>query len=418
MAEIIFSKYSNERCRRFAIRTDILEKNGVRYVEKHAMYPEGKAHVEGLADWYRKLSVLYREISLAAGYCEKTEDGVRLDYIPGETLEEQLDSLLHEEKQQEAGERLKAYLSQVESLYQKADFVQTEQFQQVFGRVSLPEGLKCGGTVTNIDMVCANVILGEIPTILDYEWTFDFPIPCKFVLYRIIHYYTATNGIRMVLHPEQLYHDFGITGDLLGCFAEMEQNFQNYITGSHTPIREMFADITPGIVREKAVYDSRLQVFLSMDGMYREEDSRFYPMNEGRAMVQIPLPEGCRWIRLDPGDQACVVHIERMTFDGREVSLKGEQIPGGTLRGQWAFIPHLDPAIKGIPVPEGAKVMEVCLTTAVVGEDLIGIVCKANEENEYLHNKVHRMNQIIDEMKNTKIWKLYGKYRNAVERKR
>ena len=45
MGRIIFSKYSNDRDRRFAIRTDIVQKgdgeqSGKR-VEKHAMFPEG-----------------------------------------------------------------------------------------------------------------------------------------------------------------------------------------------------------------------------------------------------------------------------------------------------------------------------------------------------------------------------------------
>lgn len=418
MANIIYSKYSNERCRRFAIRTDILEENGTRYVEKHAAYPEGKEHVKGLEVWYRKLSLLYGRISMAANRCKELEDGVFLEYVWGETLEEQLDALLHEGKQKEAEEKLKAYLSQAESLYDEEEFVQTEEFCRVFGKVCLPPGLKCGDTVTDIDMVCSNVVLGDVPTILDYEWTFDFPIPGKFVIYRIIHYYTATNGMRMVLQPEKLYAEFGITEELLGCFSLMEQNFQNYITGSHIPIREMFGEISPGKVREKLVYDSRLQVFFSEDGGYREEDSRFYPMNEGKIIVQIPLPEKCRWIRLDPGDQACAVHIERVAFDGKAVSLKGENIPGGTMREQWAFIPHSDPSLAGIPVPQDAKMMEVCLSVVLAGEELLKTVCKTNEENVYLHNKVHRLHEIISEMKNTKIWKMYGKYRNAVERKR
>ncbi len=43
MAEIIYSKYSNERSRRFAIRTDILEENKKRWLQKKKLfYPEGK----------------------------------------------------------------------------------------------------------------------------------------------------------------------------------------------------------------------------------------------------------------------------------------------------------------------------------------------------------------------------------------
>ena len=42
MKEIIFSKYSNERSRSFAIRTDIVEEDGKRWLEKKWLYPEGK----------------------------------------------------------------------------------------------------------------------------------------------------------------------------------------------------------------------------------------------------------------------------------------------------------------------------------------------------------------------------------------
>ena len=49
MAEIIYSKYSNERSRRFAIRTDILEENKKRWLQKKALYPEGKEHMDNLA---------------------------------------------------------------------------------------------------------------------------------------------------------------------------------------------------------------------------------------------------------------------------------------------------------------------------------------------------------------------------------
>ena len=40
MKEIIFSKYSNERSRSFAISTDIVEVGGKRRLEKKWLYPE------------------------------------------------------------------------------------------------------------------------------------------------------------------------------------------------------------------------------------------------------------------------------------------------------------------------------------------------------------------------------------------
>ena len=55
MKEIIFSKYSNERSRSFAIRTDIVEEDGKRWLEKKWLYPEGKEHVLRMKKWNQKL---------------------------------------------------------------------------------------------------------------------------------------------------------------------------------------------------------------------------------------------------------------------------------------------------------------------------------------------------------------------------
>ena len=50
MRRIIFSKYSNDRDRRFAIRTDIVRNDDggadLMEVEKHVMFPEGSEHLE------------------------------------------------------------------------------------------------------------------------------------------------------------------------------------------------------------------------------------------------------------------------------------------------------------------------------------------------------------------------------------
>ena len=68
----------------------------------------------------------------------------------------------------------------------------------------MPGGLTCTD-VTNIDMICDNVVMTRPYTLLDYEWTFEFPVPCEFVLYRIIHYYIQTHKVREVLNAAGFY---------------------------------------------------------------------------------------------------------------------------------------------------------------------------------------------------------------------
>ena len=53
MEKIIYSKYSNDRRREFAIRTDICcDDKGNKAVYKTAMFPEGKQHLNHMYNYY------------------------------------------------------------------------------------------------------------------------------------------------------------------------------------------------------------------------------------------------------------------------------------------------------------------------------------------------------------------------------
>ena len=94
MKQIVFTKYSAERSRAFAIRTDIIKENkDCLTVEKRALYPEGKAHIKNICHWYQLLQQEYKAEQFAAAGCEETEDGVRLEYLSGETLQERMEKL-------------------------------------------------------------------------------------------------------------------------------------------------------------------------------------------------------------------------------------------------------------------------------------------------------------------------------------
>ncbi len=80
--------------------------------------------------------------------------------------------------------------------------------------------------VSNIDMICDNVVMTRPYTLLDYEWTFEFPVPCEFVLYRIIHYYIQTHKVREVLNAAGFYEKFGISEVMRTSFSRMESGFR------------------------------------------------------------------------------------------------------------------------------------------------------------------------------------------------
>lgn len=420
MAELIFSKYSNERSRRFSIRTDILKENGGRFVRKTALYPEGKEHVENLYRWYQELGRIYETAPFLCNRCEREENSVRLEYLEGETLEEVLDKLLEKGQTDEAAERFRDYLKQIEKVYSRKAFAVTEAFQEVFGEVTegmFPEGLTCA-PVTNIDMVCQNLVLTKIPTVLDYEWTFAFPVPCRFVLYRVIHYYADTHSTRTALKELDFYGEFGITEKEKAVYEGMEAHFQKYLTGGHVPMREMFAAMTPGVGTVQMVNGGQLQIFFSFGEGYREENSVLYPMEEGKVSCAVKIPEGCTDVRLDPGEQPCAVHIQNLAFDGKTASLDGCVIEKGAKAGEWVYIARPDPNISLIAVPKGAKELQISLEVHAASAEMMERARVLAKENTELRSKVQKQARLIKEMKNTKVWKLYQKYRNLAERKK
>lgn len=125
--------------------------------------------------------------------------------------------------------------------------------------------------MSNIDLVPANILIEkDRVSVIDYEWTFRFPIPCKYILYRMIHYYLESDGKRRILKELDFYGKAGITDEEMKIFAEMEQNFQKYMEGDHIPLLAMYEEVSPGKVDVLAYYEQiriagaerKLQVFL------------------------------------------------------------------------------------------------------------------------------------------------------------
>lgn len=247
MKKVIFSKYSNERARKFAIRTDICEEeDGSRSVRKTACYPEGQAHIERVASWYEKLEKAYEGTEISMNRCVLTEEGLVPEFLTGRTLEDELDEMLTAGRVQECICRLLEYIDAVKKAGSNELFTVTPEFTEVFGEVLLPGGLTCA-KVTDIDMVIANAIVKEDGWVhMDYEWTFDFPIPVHFVIYRILMYYLENGAVREPLRKENLYERAGLTGQEMEQYRQMEAHFQDYLVGNHKPLRNLYASVSPG----------------------------------------------------------------------------------------------------------------------------------------------------------------------------
>lgn len=464
MKRLIYTKYSNERNRKFAIRTDILQDDtGQRFVRKVPLYQEGIAHIKNLSEIYYKLEKIYEGSGFVCNKCWLQGEELWLEYIDAITLEEQLDDLIADGKIEKAWEMFSGYLCRIRNINSQEPFRMTEAFQNVFGPVDFSQD-SMSASVSDIDLVCNNILLRKSDwVILDYEWSFEFPVPVGYLLFRIIHYYIETQEMRQSLNQYCPYEWAGITEDDKKIYMNMEQKFQKFLTAGHVPMREMYGEISPGVYPVKHLVkkeeircgEERLQVFYSFGEGFEQRNSQYYRMPEGFLKIRLEIPENAQELRLDPGDAPGICKIYDMKYDSGEVHVTS--ISEGMEPYENGYLMNcFDPQIYLGKIPKEAKWLdlelqiipaepesvEICTANYRLRKELEGHYQRENErileENRKQKQRLQKLEEqfdaqkqkmeeqarqiqeqthLISQMRGTKIWRLYEKYRKTVERK-
>ena len=422
-----YAKYSNERAPEFRIRTDILEDGfGRRSVRKCAADPQAGGHIASIYDKYQRLRENFAGTALSVNRCELREDDAYLEWLSGDTLEAELDELL------DAGQT-DAFIGKIREYFQifskgEEGFRETPEFAEVFGRQELLSGMNSGAgqrpaadpgigwkcrPVSDIDMVFANVIHTEQGyTLIDYEWTFDFPVPVKYLQYRCLHYYALGNPKRAKLLEGMnlnLYDTFGITEQEQKCFEDMETHFQQYILGDYTPAWKLYDEISEGVIRlapliEEESRRRRMQTvevyFDDGSGFHAENSRQYRAASGGSAQFSIELPSGTKALRIDPCSERCVVRVIRLEQAGKTLTCRTNGIR--LENGDYVFDTE-DPQIIISQLPSGTAEVKTIFFT----EPLKGIVRDAVLAQE---GRIHRM-------EHTKVWRLYRKVKKLMGKK-
>lgn len=239
MSELRFVKYNRTRQEKFQIKTQILEENGTRFVEKTALCEEGIPHIRSFDEKYNLLTSQNGSMKLVKP--EVSEDGwtARFDYLQGRTMAE----ILGEELA--SGDIVAAVKRGMELIYDIkpefiSDFHVTPEFKEVFASAGEPVEVEEKGpayAASNIDALFENMLVTEDGVYaLDYEWVFLFPVPAGFVKYRTLHYfYRQYQSIIREKFGDQasFLKEFGIDEKLLPLYEKMERSFQEYVHGEN-----------------------------------------------------------------------------------------------------------------------------------------------------------------------------------------
>lgn len=330
----IYSKHSNERDPLYQIRTDIEEDDNHRkVVVKYPFTDEAIPHLEKMEAASEKIREEFKGTAFKPNKCkaERTKDGklrcLDFEFLTGRSMNDELDLM---RKKGHARECITAILNFAVALRKIATekFVITDEFREIFQVKSVPGqhmSMKC----TDLDMIFSNLIFSNGWNIIDYEWTFDFPIPVDFLIYRAMRYYIAEAGSDW-MGDLDIWEKLSISEVEKHIYDQMEAGFQRHIAGRNISLVGMYSIFGGNnILFENSMKHSRLlyrpeHVVIYYDtGMgYSEENSCV--INAARdendnISFDTVLPEGCRAIRFDPATYPCMVKIENISLDGKAV---------------------------------------------------------------------------------------------------
>lgn len=182
--KVKYTKFSDERCKDFCIKTVIAEDNNALTVYKEAIYPEGIGHINRFV-YNKEQLIKYYDIKL----CDVQVCGERaiFEYINGELLEDRYCKAAEAGDKEAFGKLLREHKKYAIGNSENITvFCQSDEYREVFGDGSIFEG-KPALHLSNYDAIASNIVYtNDQPVFIDYEWVFDFVVPQDVVIYHCI----------------------------------------------------------------------------------------------------------------------------------------------------------------------------------------------------------------------------------------
>lgn len=372
---ILYTKYSSGRAPEFALRTSIAEKNGKTSIYKTAEYPQGQGHVSSINKKKEKLESIWGEKGLfQVNQCWLEDGKAYFEYLEGTTLEEKLDKLLEDGKLEEARQWIVKAAGRIRDAAPVREFSITPEFQQVFGKVELP-WQEQAAEAADIDLIFSNLLLTGDGAwhVLDYEWTFFFPVPLGYLVYRALHYYLESAPKRKKLKDElNLYESLGITGEKEKVYQQMEQGFQRYIAGGYVSVGELYRRMGKKAIPFGEVLQEtdkrRVQVYLDYGQGFCEENSYFIEQGFSEHVAcEAAIPEGAVGAWIDPALSACMLKDVSLRWEGG--SPAKYSTTGFELEKNCYLFDNSDPKIIIEEIPKGKHNIEFSYQISILEED-------------------------------------------------
>lgn len=397
----IFCKFSNDRSPEFQIKTIVSKKSdGEKVVYKLPLCDEAKGHVENIYSVYCRLKDSYAGTIFEPNRCEKNDNGVEFEFISDKTLEEVLDELYEKKEYLEIIDKIKEFKEILYSLKDNVSFCRTEEYEKVFGKNASIEEDKALA-VSNIDMVFGNIMLGEKWTVIDYEWTFDFPIPIEYILYRAIYYYVHGSTKREELTKLNVFKLLGISDEKINIYAQMEYHFQKYVAGEKATIPQL-----KGTMLQKQMNianshildnDEYVQIYFDYGDGYSEENSikHYYNFFDEKVVFDFVCDKKVICARIHPAKQKLIINNNLVKVNNTEHGIVDTT---GIKLAETAYLFDTDYPWYTIENIEEKSEIHIEFNVCKVTDDVIDALHKTKLGYE---EKINQKQQIIEQHQQT-----------------
>ena len=253
--------------------------------------------------------------------------------------------------------------------------------------------------MADFDMIFSNIIVQDDEwTIIDYEWTYDKVIDPKELAFRAIYCYLLEDEKRNKLNVDLILNSLGMSeADMDDCRVK-ERKFQKQVTGRSRSMSELYAWMGAPVInpwdcleREKQrLVPRRVQIYEDCGGGFSEEKSYFVSdgyLNDEDVELQLTVDGNVQMVRIDPAMESCVVSVEELTFNGKDVPVRSKAVfttNGKTLKSSSAVVfatsdPNLSINVAGFerkPLNVLCARLKVVILPLAVAEDMAASVKK------------------------------------------
>lgn len=204
-----YYKFSDERNKKYSIKTTIIETDNEKFVEKAPIYPEGMEHLRNVCAYHDILEKAYPEISICP--VEMQDNKIVFDYVEGSLLLDEYQKCMDLDDEDAFSELLKKHYRMIcGSENNIGIFEETEKSKKWFGNMDIFSGKPCL-KIANFDATPGNIVVGDKTSFIDYEWVFDCGIPVDLAVYHCVgDAYIHIENLEKFVPIEKAMHILGV----------------------------------------------------------------------------------------------------------------------------------------------------------------------------------------------------------------